>query len=194
MSEPFRHRRVMVYGVTGSGKSTLAARLSGITGIAWHAIDDLMWEPGWVPVPAEEQRRIITDLCAQDCWIIDHGYGSWLDVPMGRADLVIGLDLPRWLSLARLVRRSVLSVLGRRPICNGNIETWRTLLARDSILVWHFRSFARKRARIRAWEKDSPGPAILRFTGPRQLDAWLRSLSTADASGAHRPHPHRPQE
>ncbi|MDN5725792.1 MAG: adenylate kinase [Propionibacteriales bacterium] len=179
MSEQFPYRRVMVYGVTGSGKSTLAARLSGVTGIDWYAIDDLTWRPGWVAVPSDEQRRIITGLCAQDSWIIDHGYGSWLDVPLGRADLVIGLDLPRGVSLSRLVRRSLVNVWTRRPTCNGNVETWRTLLRGDSILVWHFRSFARKRARIRAWDQDSGGPTILRFTSPRQIDRWLESLAPA---------------
>ena len=49
--------RILVYGVTGSGKTTLAERISLAAGIPWYAIDDLTWEPGWVPVPDDEQRR-----------------------------------------------------------------------------------------------------------------------------------------
>ena len=50
-------RRVLIYGVTGSGKTTLAARLSELSGLTWHSVDDLSWEPGWVPVPDEVQRE-----------------------------------------------------------------------------------------------------------------------------------------
>lgn len=172
---PFPYRRVMVYGVTGSGKTTVAARLAGRTGLPWWAIDDLTWEPGWTPVPADEQRRRVSAICAGERWIIDHGYGAWLDVPLGRADLIVALDLPRWVSLPALVIRSVSNVITGRPTCNGNRETWRTLIGHDSIVRWHFRSFARKRARIRGWVAESPGPVILRFTSRRRLASWLRS-------------------
>jgi adenylate kinase family enzyme len=48
-----------VYGVTGSGKTTLAAQIAERTGLPWHSVDDLTWEPGWVEVPVQEQRRRI---------------------------------------------------------------------------------------------------------------------------------------
>lgn len=170
------YRRIMVYGVTGSGKTTAAGRLAARTGLPWHAVDDLTWEPGWVAVSAEEQRRRIAELVAADAWIIDHGYGQWLDLVMPRCDLIVALDYPRWRSFTRLVRRSLLNVVLRRPTCNGNLETWPTLVAHDSILRWHVRSFGSKRSRIRAWALDSPGPDIKRFVSPRQLEAWLRRL------------------
>ena len=61
--------RVLVYGVTGSGKTTLAARLANQTGLPWHSVDDLTWEPGWVEVPSDEQRRRIDAICAGQRWI-----------------------------------------------------------------------------------------------------------------------------
>lgn len=125
---PLSARRIMVYGVTGSGKTTTAARLGGLTQIPWYAIDDLTWEAGWTPVPADEQRRRVARICAGDAWIIDHGYGGWLDIPLARADLVVALDFPRWVSFGWLLRRCLVNVLTRRPTCNGNVETWRTPL------------------------------------------------------------------
>lgn len=170
-------RRVMIYGVTGSGKSTLARRLGSITGLPVIPVDDLTWCPGWTPVPGDQQRMIMTEVCAQDSWIIDAGYGKWTDIVWERVQLIIGLDYPRWLSLGRLIRRTVARVVRRTPTCNGNVETLRLTLARDSIIRWHFRSWARKRRRMRGWQEaqraGDGGPQVLLFTRPAELERWL---------------------
>jgi adenylate kinase family enzyme len=170
-------RRVLLYGVTGSGKTTAAAKVSAATGIPWTSVDDLTWEPNWVQVAPEEQRRRIEAVCAQDSWLLDTAYGLWLDVPLSRAQLVVALDYPRLVSLARLVRRTAARVLDRRPVCNGNTETLRQTFSRESIIAWHFRSFRSKRRRIDAWAADPAGPRVLRFTRPAELDAWLADLA-----------------
>jgi adenylate kinase family enzyme len=168
----------MIYGVTGSGKTSLARKVAARTGLPWHCVDDLTWQPGWVTVPPDEQRRKIAAICANEQWILDHGYSVWLDLVLARADLIVALDYPRWRSLGRLVRRTLLRAVDRRPICNGNTETFRQMLSRDSILVWHFRSFDRMRARIRGWAADSSGPPVIRLTSPAKTRAWLAGLPT----------------
>lgn len=173
-------RRIMLYGVTGSGKSTAAARLSAAIGIPWTSVDDLTWEPGWVAVPEEEQRRRFEEICAGDTWLLDTAYGAWLDVPLARVELVVALDYPRWFSLLRLVRRTFGRLVDKRTICNGNVETVRGLFGPDAIIVWHFKSFRSKRERVRAWMADPAGPRVLRFTRARDLDAWIAALDRAD--------------
>ena len=180
---PLAARRIMVYGVTGSGKTTTAARLAGRTGLPWYAIDDLTWDAGWTSVPVDEQRRRIGDLCARDAWIIDSGYSHWLDLPMARADLIVALDFPRWLSFGRLLRRSLVNVIAQRPTCNGNVETWHhTFASEESILRWHLSSFSRKHRRMLAWMAQPDVPRVIRFTRPSELTSWLGSLTpiTAD--------------
>lgn len=183
----------MVYGVTGSGKTTLARRIGEATGLPWHSADDeIGWLPGWVMRSPEEQRRIAEDLCAQQEWVLDTAYGTWLDVPLERLDLIVALDYPRWFSLQRLVRRTVSRAVTRQEMCNGNTETWRQAFSRDSIIVWHFRSWARKRARIRQWAADPTGvrpgatvdssdldgvPAVLHLKSAREAERWCLSLS-----------------
>ena len=169
--------RILVYGVTGSGKTRLAEEISAASGIPWHAVDELTWEPGWVGVPEAEQRRRIAAICAGERWVLDTAYGTWLDVPLSRVDLIVALDFPRWLSLSRLIRRSVARALDGRPVCNGNQESFRNIFSRDSIILWHFRSFSRKRQQIRAWEADPAGRKVLRFTSPRQVERWLATIS-----------------
>jgi adenylate kinase family enzyme len=168
--------RIVVDGVTGSGKSTLAARIAERTGLPYHPADDLTWQPGWVPVPDEEQRRRITELCAGERWVLDAAYGKWHDIVLARAQLVVGLDYPRWLSLGRLLRRTAVRSVTRERICNGNVESFRQMFSADSIIRWHFRSFPHKRERIRALAADPGGPAIVRLTSPRETRRWLETL------------------
>jgi hypothetical protein len=165
--------RILVYGVTGSGKTMLAERLSAVTGIPWHSVDDLTWEPGWIEVPPDEQRQRIEEVCAGQRWILDTAYTKWLEVPLARVELIVGLDFPRWLSLSRLIRRTTTRIIDRRPICNGNRESVRTAFSTQSVITWHFKSFSRKRARMRAWAEDPRAPTVLLFSRPRQLEQWL---------------------
>jgi adenylate kinase family enzyme len=171
-------RRILVYGVTGSGKSTLARRVGERLRLPYHAIDDLTWEPGWVPVGDELQRERVRAICDGDAWVIDSAYGKWLDLPLGRVDLVVGLDLPRWRSFGRLLRRTVGHAVRRTPTCNGNVETWRNaFLNRESILAWHFRSFKRKQRRMRAWHADPNfRPEIVLLRSPAEVERWFAAL------------------
>jgi adenylate kinase family enzyme len=177
--------RVLIYGVTGSGKTRLARQVSERTGLPLHCVDDLTWEPGWVVVPADEQRRRITQICATDRWVLDHAYRSFLDVLLARADLVVGLDYPRWLSLARLIRRTLGRAIDGREICNGNTESFRRIFSRDSIIVWHFRSFGGRRRQIRAWAAAAPpGAQLVRLRSRAETRRWLASLPPAASRAA----------
>jgi adenylate kinase family enzyme len=172
-------KRILMYGVTGSGKSTLARRIGVRLGLPYHPVDDLTWEPGWVPVPEEVQRERIASICSGDEWVLDSAYGSWMDVPLARADLIVGLDLPRLLSLGRLVRRTFRAVVRHEPTCNGNYETLRNaVFDREAIIYWHFRSFQRKRRRMRTWHADPAMPQAVLLRSPAEVERWFAALPT----------------
>jgi adenylate kinase family enzyme len=178
---PFTARRILVYGVTGAGKSTAAMRIGRLAGLPCTLADELTWNPNWVQVPDEEQRRRIAAVVAADEWVLDTAYNKWKDLPLSRAQLIVGLDYPRWLSLGRLIRRTFARLVTRQPVCNGNVETLRVIFGRDSILVWHFQSFKRKQARMREWAAALDGPPVLLFRHPRELESWLGELGAGAA-------------
>lgn len=174
-------RRILLYGVTGSGKSTAAVEVGARLGLPVHLADEEFgWLPGWVQRPAPEMRALAAAAASEPEWVFDTAYGTFRDLVEPHADVVIGLDYPRWISLGRLLRRTVIRAVDRRPICNGNVETPRQAFSRDSIIVWHFRSFARKRATMRAWAARAEGPPVLLVRRPRDFDQLVNALRSPE--------------
>jgi len=100
-------QRVVVIGPGGAGKSVLARRLGSAWGLPVRHLDAAFWAPGWRPTPPEVWRDVVTSLAAGEAWIIEGGYPEVLDILLDRAQLALVLDLPRWLTLPRLVLRPV---------------------------------------------------------------------------------------
>ncbi|GGL26488.1 adenylate kinase [Phycicoccus endophyticus] len=176
-----RHRRVVVIGVTGSGKSSLAVRLAAVGGMPYVAVDDLMWRPGWVQLGPAGQVEAVREHLAGPAWVMDAMWSATRELVLAHADLVIALDYPRRVSLARLLNRTVRRLREHEEVCGGNHESWRGTLSSDSIIAWHVRSFDRKRAQVEQLCAAPDGPPVLRFTDPRDTQAWLRSLERAAA-------------
>jgi adenylate kinase family enzyme len=179
---PVSPSRVLFYGVTGSGKSSAAHAFAAASGLPeFSADDDIGWLPGWQQRSVEKQRGIAAAISAQDRWVLDSAYGVWRDIVVPRAELIVALDYPRWLSLSRLLRRSFRRIITKQPVCNGNVETLKRLFAKDSIFYWHFNSFARKRGTFKEWQFDPHMPPVITFRRPRDLDGWLAQVPRAAA-------------
>lgn len=172
-----RAHRILLYGVTGSGKSTAALRLGQVLGLPAHLVDEeIGWLPGWSNRPDDDMRELAAKIAVEPCWVLDSAYGTFRDIMLDRTQVVVALDYPRWLSLFRLIRRTLHRVVTREAVCNGNVETVRHLLSRDSIVAWHFRSFARKRDAMRTWQGSPMGVPVLRLSHPRELEVLIAEL------------------
>ena len=171
-------KRILIYGVCGSGKTTAARSLSELTGIPWHEADQLTWDPGWVMVSDDIQRERIAEISEKDEWILDTAYGKWIEIPLSRAELIICLDYSRGRTFWQLVKRTIARSIDKKLVCNGNVETLKGMLSRESILIWHFKSFARKRSRMRKWKSEQTAFEfeIVLFKSPSQLDRWLMEM------------------
>lgn len=170
-------RRIILHGVTGSGKSTGAARLADTLGLPLHLVDDeIGWLPGWQERPVDDQCRIAADIAGREEWIVDSTYGRWREPFLEHSQVIVALDYPRWVSLRRLLARTVRRVTTRVAVCNGNTETWRRALGRDSILLWHATSFRRKREFVLDRLAAPDGPRVLRLRHPREFEELIAAL------------------
>ncbi len=64
----------------------------------------------------------------------------------------------------------------REQVCNGNVESWRGVVSADSIIAWHFRSFARKRATARGWLADPDCPPVLVLRSTAEVAAFAEQM------------------
>jgi hypothetical protein len=62
-------------------------------------------------------------------WVLDTAYGHWRDVVLSRAQVMVALDYPRWVSLTWLLRRTARRLRNQESMCNGNVETWSQALS-----------------------------------------------------------------
>ncbi len=178
---PSRARRILVFGVAGSGKTTLARRVGAPLGIPWHSVDDEVgWLPGWLERPRDQRRDLVSAVVASDEWVLDTADGHRRDLVLARSELIVALDHRRFVSLLRLVRTTLRRVVTRELACNGNRESLRQVLSSDSILVWHCRSFAARRAPIARWMTDSCAPPVLRLRLRGAAERWLGTLGDRD--------------
>ena len=125
-----RAKRVLLHGVSGSGTSTAAVAIGARLSLPVHLADEEFgWLPGWVQRPAEGMRTLADVAAAEPAWVFDTSYGSFRDLVEPRAQVAIGLDYPRWISLGPLLQRTFTRVIDRRPICKGNVETFRQMFS-----------------------------------------------------------------
>ena len=124
----------------------------------------------------EPKIRRAGEIAAQDAWVVDSLPTSGRTALLARADLVVALDLPRHVSLRRLIRRTARRIVTREEICNGNTETLRNVFGRESIIVWHFRSFAANRRDFHQLGADPTAPPLVVLRSATEVERWLAAI------------------
>lgn len=181
---PSRPRRVVVLGTTGSGKSTAAARIAELIGADRLELDSLNHGPNWTQRPVEEFLAGVAEFAARPSWVIDGNYVDRVsDTLWPQADIVVYLDPPLPVTLWRIVRRTVLRIVRRTELWNGNRERWTALFGRDSLLVWAVQTHRRYRSELP--EKLAPlarsGVRVVRLGSTADTDRWLAEFARSVA-------------
>ncbi len=84
----------MVIGSPGAGKSTFAEALTGLTSLPLYHLDMIWHRQDRTHIPRQEFDIRLSEITAQDKWIIDGNYQRTLEVRLRRCDTVFLFDLP----------------------------------------------------------------------------------------------------
>ncbi|HZF37510.1 MAG TPA: adenylate kinase [Blastocatellia bacterium] len=172
--------RISVIGTSGSGKTTLAGKLSKILGIPHVELDVLHWGANWTPVPRDLFRSRVREAIKADRWVVDGNYNKDArDLIRERADTYVWLNYSFPVMLYRIVRRTLRRVVTGEECSNGNRESLRLALSRDSIILWLLQTYRRHRAEypplLAALEQR--GAQIIELHSSREADLWLSRVT-----------------
>ena len=104
--------KITITGCCGSGKSTLAHRLADRTGLPLFHLDMIWWRPDESHISQAEFDKILTELTAEEHWIIEGDYSRTYEVRLRTCDTLIFSGLRRG------------NLYGRTPSAGGT-ETFR---------------------------------------------------------------------
>jgi adenylate kinase family enzyme len=167
-----------VIGNAGSGKSYLARELARRRGLRYIDFDAAIVRPNWERVPRADRVALFEELTREGGWTIDgHLREGRRDeqLILSRADTVVWLDFPRWRVMASVIPRTLRNTVSRRPLWNGNVETWRMLLSPDHSIVWAWRMHAGlKRDYERLFNDPVNAPrTLIRLTSRAEVNRWI---------------------
>lgn len=180
--------RIVVIGTSGTGKSTLARKIGATLNLPVVEMDALHHMEGWEIRPDDEFRALAADATKGARWVVDGNYSQNRDVIWPKAEMVIWLDYPLWLTMGRVVRRTVRRAVTREELWHGNKEPLSNLLSLDpkkSIIAWAWTTHAPRRQRYEEMLEDPRWSHIdfRRVRRPRQAARVLDELTATDADG-----------
>jgi adenylate kinase family enzyme len=177
-------RRVAVIGGSCTGKTTTSRELAAILGVPHIELDALHHDAGWQEAPSEVLwTRVEAALeAAPDGWVADGNYhGKIGTLVVERADTVVFLDLPRWVALRRVLSRTTRRIISREELWNGNRESLRLALSRESIIWWVITQHGSYEEKWLPRLAQFPELDLVRLRSPREVREWLQSIQATES-------------
>ena len=181
MTESDAIKRVHITGAACSGVTTLGRRVAEALGVRHVDTDDSFWLPTDPPFtekrPIRERIALIRAAQGSNGWVISGSLDGWGDPLVENADVVVFLDAPTTLRLARLKRRER-ERFGARIGPGGDMEA-----IHASFLIWASQYddpgfIGRSRSRHEAWLSERETP-VLRLSGTRAPEALTGAVLAA---------------
>jgi len=172
-------QRICVVGTSGAGKSYVARAVAGRLGLRYIESDALIWRANWEQVPRDEQYLAFDSATRDGGWTFDGNLGPSPEdqLVLSRCDTLVWLDLPRWQVMTSITRRTLWRALTRQRLWHGNVERWRGVFSRESMIVYAWRTYSRQKRRYSTLFDASDGTrAQIRLTSRGAVNRWLDSL------------------
>jgi adenylate kinase family enzyme len=167
--------KIRIIGPCGSGKSTVARALSRQLGIAYHEIDNLMWDRSVPNVrhPEPIRDRMFQDILESEDWILEGVQHGWTMESFRQADWVLVLHPHVLVRDYRIIRRFLRSRTG--------LEQWN-----------YKQTFSNLVKMVVEWNHGYDPDKILRLTaefadkrivaaGQKELAAWADCVTREKA-------------
>lgn len=101
-------QRIHIVGAAGSGKTTLARQLSTRLAAPWYELDVVGYENGAGRKRTLAERQVdLRRITCQRRWVTEGIFLWWTQEIFERADTIVWLDLPWWITQTRIVTRHV---------------------------------------------------------------------------------------
>ncbi len=176
----FGYNRIIIVGNNGSGKSYLSKELTAITGLPLVHLDMEFWRPNWEKPPAEEWIKRQTELTSKEKWIIDGNHTGTMELRFKSADLIIFLDINRFMCLTGVFKRCG----KKRSDMPGYLkERWDMEFLRFFKGIWNF-SKTRKLI-IMNLHKKYPGKPFFVIESRRKMNRLLNQWRDEKAKYAN---------
>lgn len=174
-----RLSRVNICGTSGSGKTTLGKKVAAILGVPFYELDAFHHLPNWQERPVEEFRQMVEEATSISGWVVDGNYSKGRDIVWSKVQVVVWLDYPLPTVLWRLTGRIMRRGLRREVLWNGNRESlWRHFFTKDSLYVWVFATYRRRRADFLRLSKDPQWSHVrfVRLASAKAAEEWLKTF------------------
>ncbi|KAL5635373.1 hypothetical protein ACGC1H_004233 [Rhizoctonia solani] len=170
--------RISIVGNSGSGKSTLGRQLSKHLQIPYKSIDELFWNPGWIPTHPDALRDQVQTFIESNPggWVLDGNFSQMIGplVQDAATDVLcksvlkhpvwyefkemLGLDPPLLINFWRVLQRTFGRLFLGEPSCAPGCDedVRETLGSKKSILLYCLSQHSICRAQFRPiWEQES---------------------------------------
>lgn len=172
-------KKIAIIGVSCSGKSTFAQALSMHLKLNSIDLDDLFWNPGWVPTETNLFLEKTKNILQTECWILVGNYHSIQKAILEEADTIIWLDYSRSIVWKRALLRTFKRIFLKEPCCNGNYESFKlSFFSKNSILLWVYQDYPRKKKRYEAMIDDDyfKSKNFIRIRHPNEAVEFLKTI------------------
>lgn len=166
-------RKIAILGSSGAGKSTLAKELGRLLNLPIYHLDTYFWKPGWVESTDEEFDAFVNSVATKDKWVIDGNYSRTVDIRLEQADMIIYLDMPRYLNMYRIFKRRIMYHNKTRPDmkegCQEKLD-WEFIS-----WVWNFNKRSRQKL-IKKVNVFSKNKLVITLKSPSEVKGFLEDI------------------
>ncbi|GEM_PF-6975487 len=136
--------KVLIVGCAGAGKTTIGKKIATYTNTPFFSLDDFYWQPKWRKTPAKDFENNIKDILSLDSCIIDGLYPEvlrQLEIESNYDFAILYIKTTKCKSIYRVIKRTILRILTKEKICNGNVEKVSNLIGKSNIILYSIRTF-----------------------------------------------------